>query len=257
MEWFPPASFFYSNRCKMNLSNFQNETLLSRLDEVIEENGNNEPPRDYLGASAVGDVCSRRQWYKLQGHQEQFKARTLRLFQDGHDTEAKILSWLHRVPEFEVYDHNDGEQYGFSDLGGRYKGHYDGIIRGIPEAPKTWHILEVKTTAEKHFRAVERLIEKHGEKAALEAWRPEYYAQAMTYCWYEKLTRHITIISTPGGRDLLTIRTNSNHIFAKSLRDKAQRILEATQPPVRISDRSDWYQCKMCSFNKMCHEGEK
>jgi hypothetical protein len=60
--------------------------------------------------------------------------------------------------------------------------------------------------------------------------------------YYEKLTRHITIVATPGGRELMTVRTEANNTLAKALRDKAKRILDAEEPPVRIGQR-DYFKC--------------
>ena len=235
-----------------NLEAYLGDPLLRLLDDALLRQAAQEPVRNYLGGSAVGDSCARRQWYKLQGHKEKFEASTLRKFQDGHDTEAKIISWLRLLPGIELYTSDGETQYGFSDLDGKYKGHYDGIIKGIPQSPNTWHILEIKCVAEKKFKQAQKLITEFGEKNALQKWDDRYYAQALTYCWYEKLDRHITIIATPGGRELMTMRTNANHTFAKALRDRAQRIITAQEPPERIGGR-DWWECRACSFKEICH----
>lgn len=228
----------------------EKETIIDLIDGAIVEM-NNEPPRDYLGASSIGGPCDRRSWYSLNGYRQEINAKTLRAFQDGHDVEEKIISWLKASPKIELhYKKPNGEQYGFSDLAGKYRGHYDGVIRGIPEAPKTWHMLEVKCT--KDFKKVERLVAKHGEKQALKEWNPGYYAQAVTYMWKAGLSRHLTIVSSPGGRDLLSIRTNQNHTYAKALMDKAKRIIESDTPPQRIGE-STYYLCKMCGFRNVCH----
>lgn len=236
----------------VDVTPYMGDLLLAKLDAALEKEARKEKPRDYLGASAVGDECSRRQWYKLQGHAEDFPAATIRRFQDGHDTEAKIIKWLRLLDGIELYAEDDGQQYGFADLDGRFRGHYDGVVRGIPQSPKTWHILEIKTANEKKFKELKKLLRDGDEKKALQEWSPRYYAQAMLYCWYEKLDRHLTIVATPGGRDLVTVRTAANATFAKSLRDKAKRLLGATEPPERIGG-PDWWQCKYCSFKDMCH----
>jgi len=240
----------------IDIEDFKNEDpLLRQMNDALVVHGNKEKPRDYIGASAIGGACMRREWYKLQGHREVFDADTLRRFQDGHDTEAKIISWLEMLPHLELHTESMGKQYGFSDLDDKFKGHYDGVIRGIPQAPKTWHILEIKATKQQLFNKLKKLITKVGEKNALEEWNEQYYAQAMLYCHYEGITRHLTIVSTPGGRELLTLRTNANPTYAKALRGKAQRLLGATSPPQKIGG-PDWYQCKWCNFYDMC-QGNK
>lgn len=243
----------------VNLSPYiANDPLLAALDNALIKQAASEPTRDYLGASSIGDDCSRKLWYRFQGHKDVFDAPTLRRFQDGHDTEAKIISWLRLIDGLELHTETMGKQYGFSDYSGKFKGHYDGVVRGLPQAPKTWHILEIKCVQEGtlskvgSFKHAEKLINDLGEKKTLEAWNKKYYAQAVLYMYYENLDRHITIVSTPGGRDLLTFRTEANTKYAEALRDKAARIINAQEPPERIGG-PDWWECKWCSFRSMCH----
>lgn len=236
-----------------DLTQYMGDPLVNAIHRVIENDHANEKPRDYVGASGVSEECSRKVWYGLNGYKQEFPVKALMAIQDGHDTEEKINEWVRRIPGIELYTHNeDGNQYGFSDLQGKYKGHYDGVIRGIPQAPKTWHIYEVKCVGEKYFKELQKIIKEHGEKEALKRWRPTYYGQAVTYMWYEKLTRHITVVSTPGGRELLTVRTNANATYAKSLKEKAERIINATEPPERIGGE-DYWKCRMCGFREVCH----
>lgn len=236
-----------------DISQFMGDPLLNAIDRVIVEQNEKEKPRNYVGASGIGGDCSRKAYYSLHGYKQKFTADTLRKINDGHVTEDTIVKWLKMIPEIELYSQDgNGNQYGYSDIGGKYRGHYDGVIRGIPQSPNTWHIFEVKCVDEKYFKQVEKLKSEHGEENALKMWRPEYYAQAVTYMWYEKLTRHLTIVASAGGRKLLTIRTKQNHKYAKSLKEKAQRIIDSVEPPERIGDEN-YYKCKMCGFREVCH----
>jgi hypothetical protein len=241
-----------------DLTPYLADPLISSIDNALIKHSMGEAARDYLGASSIGEECARKLWYRLQGHKETFDAATLRRFQDGHDTEAKIVSWLNMVEGLELHTQSLGKQYGFSDLNGKFKGHYDGVIRGLPQAPKTWHILEIKCAQEGtpskkgSFRNAEKLKKELDEKSVLREWNEKYYAQAVIYMYYENLDRHITIVATPGGRDLLTFRTEKNTKYAEALHDKASRIINATEPPERIGG-ADWYQCKWCAFKDMCH----
>jgi hypothetical protein len=141
----------------MEIPNIWRDPTLAALDAIYEQKGNAGKPRDYIGASSIGDECSRKLWYRLAGHQEQFNADTLRRFEDGHRTEALVLSWLRILPNIELHTHDAaGKQYGFSALGDRFKGHYDGIIKGILQAPKTWHVLEIKCVNDKSFNEFEK-----------------------------------------------------------------------------------------------------
>lgn len=236
-----------------DLSAYMGDPLIAAIDRVLLNKYDAEKPRDYIGASSIGDDCSRKLWYKLQGKKERFDPDAIKKIEDGHTTEAKIVSWLRAVPGIELHTHDEhGEQYGFSDLDGKFKGHYDGVVLGLPQSPKTWHIFEVKCVGDKYFRELKKIVDLIGEKEALQKWRPVYYAQAVLYMWYEKLDRHVTIVATPGGRELMSIRTESNAAYAKALRDKAARIIAAQEPPERVGGK-DFWACKQCSFYGECH----
>jgi hypothetical protein len=43
--------------------------------------------------------------------------------------------------------------------------------------------------------------------------------------------------------------------FAK-LKARAERVIKANEPPLRISNDPSWFVCKMCDFHEHCH-GEK
>ena len=117
------------------IPSLQDPTLLA-LDEMLIRESRNEKARDYLGASSIGEACSRKLWYRLySGIKEEFDADTLRRFLDGHRTEELIISWLCKLPFIELHTHKpDGNQYGF--VRGKYRGNYDGVILGILQAPK-------------------------------------------------------------------------------------------------------------------------
>lgn len=236
-----------------NLEGMLGDPLLNAIDAAIVKENNRQETRNYVGASGIGGDCSRKLWYGLHGYKQKFTADTLRKINDGYTTEETVIRWLRMVPNIKLYTHDENnKQYGFSDIDGKYRGHYDGVIKGIPQSPNTWHIFEVKCVDEKYFKEVEKIKKEVGEKNTLKIWRPEYYAQAVTYMWYEKLTRHLTIIASAGGRKLLTVRTEQDHTYAKSLKEKAKRIIDSPDPPTQIGDRN-YYKCKMCGFYDICH----
>lgn len=232
------------------------DETLREIDKILVEKNRAEPRRKYIGASSLGDSCSRKLWYRLYtDYVEQFDADTLRRFNDGHRSEDVMAEHLRMVPGIELYTVTpNGGQFGFEDmdLGPMpLSGHYDGIILGILEAPKTYHIWEHKSVNEKKFNELKKL-KAIDEKKALEQWDKIYYAQAVIYMDYEELDRHYLTVSTPGLRDYTSVRTNSNPAFAKSLKEKAKRIINAKEPPEKIGG-ADWYECRWCSFHGVCH----
>jgi hypothetical protein len=230
------------------------DPLLVAMDNVLIEENKKDPPRNYIGASGINGDCDRKIWLSYQGYKSVFKPDSLRAIADGHSTEEVINNILKKIPYIELHTHDEnGNQYGFSDLGGKYRGHYDGVIRGLPKSPNTWHIYEVKCTNEKSYNQLAKIIETYGEENALKEWNPTYYGQAVTYMWYEKLTRHVTFVSKPGGRGRpLVVRTKQNHTFAKQLRDKAEMLLNMKDAPEKIGGEN-YFKCKMCGFYEVCH----
>jgi hypothetical protein len=127
----------------------QDLTLLA-MHKAVEQREAAKPPRTYLGASSIGDSCDRKLWYGLQGTpREPIKWQGLYAIEDGHRTEDLVAERLRLVPGIELWTHKlDGSQFSFEDFGGRFKGHIDGVIRGLLQAPKVLHIWENKVVYE-------------------------------------------------------------------------------------------------------------
>lgn len=210
--------------------------------------------RDYLGASLIGNPCARQIWYEYNGfYKEPFDADTLMNFEDGHRTEDLTAERLRLVDGVTLITHGaDGKQLGFTDLDGKFQGHLDGIITGLYQAPKTPHVWEGKACAEKKFRELELCIEKHGEKDALEHWNENYYAQHQLYMHYNGLTRGYMTVAKAGGRGYITVRTEYKEEVALKYIDRAEKIINAKNPPPMISQKKDFFICRWCSFKDTC-----
>lgn len=230
------------------------DLTLEKMYRAIEDNHKDEK-RNYLGASIIGHECSRYLYYSYNHYpREPFKAKTLMTFESGYRSEDLAADRLRLIPDIQLVTHDEnGNQYGFSDFDGKFKGHYDGGIKGLVEAPKTWHIWEHKECNEKKFKEFFKLRNKHGYKDVLYNWNRTYYAQGQIYMHYTKMKRHFTTISTMGGRDYMSCRTNYNKQHAQEYVRKAQMIIEAEKPPQRISDKPDFFMCRWCDFKETCH----
>jgi len=211
--------------------------------------------RDYLGASQLGNPCARAIWYEYHGYErEPFDAETLFNFEDGHRTEELVIKRFKALPFIQIWDVDAaGKQWGFSAFGGKLKGHLDGVILGLVQAPKTPHVFEVKACNAKKYAELAKAVADYGEKQALEKWNATYFAQAQLYCHFMLLDRHYLVAAMAGGRDMMAIRTEYQPEVAERLVDKAEKILQATSEPARVSDKPDFYLCRWCAFAKVCH----
>lgn len=213
--------------------------------------------RPYLGMSGIGAECARKLWFDLRWvGPSNFDSLTLKRFADGHATEIVIVARLKAVGGLELYEvGEDGRQFGFEDIGGHFRGHMDGVVLGLLQAPKTWHVLEIKCTAEKKLAELKKAVRELGEKQALRKWNPTYYAQAVLYMHYAGLDRHYLVAATPGGRDWYSIRTDADPVEAARLIEKARRVIFAATPPSKIGG-PDNFQCRWCDRAAICHDGD-
>ena len=233
------------------------DLTLKALDQAIVA-ANPPSVRTYLQCNNLGQECERQTWY---GHRwvlpSIFDALTLRRFEDGHLSEAQMATRIRMVPGVKLQTaYDDGSQFEVVDFGGHLQGHLDGVIEGVAAAPKTMHVWEHKCVNERSFKKLDKLKRDHSEKESLELWNGTYFGQAQLYMGLTGLKRHYLTVTTPGGRDITSCRTNFDSGAFKALIAKARRIFEATEPPPRISKKPDYYLCRWCNFSETCH-GEK
>lgn len=205
--------------------------------------------RPHLGASLIGRECARELWliFRWAGI-TRHSGRLLRLFERGQREEAVFVANL-RAAGVTVWDVDPetGKQFRFSDVGGHFGGSLDAVAIGILEAPKTAHLCEFKTHNAKSFAA---LVKDGVEKA-----KPEHVAQIQLYCHWAKLTRAFYLAVNKDTDALYSERLHADPVAAQVLIEKARRIITATEPPARLSERPDWYQCHWCDHHAICHDG--
>jgi len=212
--------------------------------------GDSEPARGYLGASIVGHSCSRYLWFTFRACcKSDCPGRIYRLFETGHREETRLLQNLRDIG-CEVYDLDEnGEQYGISDFGGHFSGHIDCVVVGLKEAPNTPHVGDCKTFSAKRFKA----FKDKGIKVS----DPKYYCQLQSYMHYLKLDRGFILGQNKDTDELWLERVHYNRAEALDLVARAKQIITATEPPPRLSDRPDYYECKFCDAHDICWGCEK
>jgi hypothetical protein len=208
--------------------------------------GSSEYKRGYLGISAIGAECSRFLWYSFRhATAEEFDGRMYRLFNRGHREEAVIAEELRGIGcEVIMHDEN-GNQIGFSDLGGHFRGHMDAAVLGVPEAPKTWHVGEFKTSSSKLFSQM--------QKEGVEKSKPVHYAQMQLYMHYSGMTRALYVMVNKDNDEIYTERIRYDGRFAETMISRAKRIITASTPPARIAERRDDFRCRFCPAKSLCH----
>lgn len=202
--------------------------------------------------SSIGHTCERHLWYRFRwAHQpEEFDGRKLRLFHTGHAEEARMVAWL-RMAGANVADVDPatGEQWEVVALDGHFKGHLDGIVTGIVEAPVVEHLLECKTHNAKSFQQ----LKTHGVAVA----KPEHVAQMQVYMGLRGLTRAFYLAKHKDTDELYAERVHFDQAQFMTLLAKAERVRDANYAPARISDDPNYFLCKAfdCPSYPVCHGG--
>jgi hypothetical protein len=230
------------------------EALRTIIDKAIVDKRSSEPKRAYLGASMWGDPCERKLGYIYHQTPEDegtgFPAHVLRIFDMGHDGEARTAEYL-KLAGFDLHTNTpDGGQYGFQACDGKLKGHIDGVILGGPDVegliwPALW---ENKELNDKSWNDTV----KKGVKLS----KPLYYAQAQVYMAYLELPN--TLFTTKN--------RNTGEVHAELIKFDARAAQEASDKAVRVvsslapedlskctGDEAD-SRCRFCNFKLRCWE---
>ena len=224
------------------------------IDAAITAERQRTPPRDYLGASRIGEPCSRRLVYEFTGtppdEGKDFDGRVLRIFGAGHVFEVLSIRWL-RAAGFDLRtERSDGGQFGFSVAGGKFRGHIDGVIIDGPDIGISWPVLwEHKALNAKSWNDL--------MKRGLKDSKPLYYAQVQIYMAYLEVPVTLFTALNKDSQELFHEIVPFDAAHAQALSDKAVAILcaaESHQLPPRIASSADFYLCQFCPFSKRCWE---
>jgi CRISPR/Cas system-associated exonuclease Cas4 (RecB family) len=216
---------------------------------AYEKRRESEPARGYLGASNIGHACDRYLWLSFRwAGAEVFDGRMLRLFEHGHHAEPRFVAELRMIGAKVAEVAPDGQQWAVEACGGHFRGHMDGQAEGLPEAPKTRHVLEFKTHNAKSFKVLQ-------DKGVREA-KPMHWAQMQVYMLLAGLTRAMYLAENKDTAELYEERVHLDKPEAERLIERAHRIINAAEPPLRLSEDPAWWECKFCPFHAQCHGTE-
>lgn len=207
-------------------------------------------PRPHLGCSEIGKPCDRALWYNFRwSSARSFDGRMLRLFNTGVREEARFLDELRGVGA-EVYDVDPEtkQQHRFSALNGHFAGSCDAIGRGLPEAPKSWAIIEFKTHNAKSFAEL--------QKKGVKVHKPEHHAQMQCYMAMADLERALYLAVNKDTDELHSEWIHFDQADADKHLARAEKIINAAEPLERMHTDPTFYLCKWCDHHAVCHGGK-
>ncbi|MBY7649847.1 MAG: hypothetical protein C4617_05105 [Candidatus Liberibacter europaeus] len=230
-----------------------NPTFSDQINSLIEENVPEQNTRDYLGASLLGDSCSRKLQYHLTQtpKDKEYSSRTLRIFDAGHSFETLGIKWM-RLAGFELLTEDDsGRQFGFSQANGAIKGHIDGIIKSAPigidlSCPCLWECKSMNNKSWYDTKIKGVVVSK-----------PIYASQIALYQAYMGLHEHPALF--------MAINKDTSELYfelvpfdcatAQELTNKAVNIIEDTQSghlSPKVSEDPEYFHCRFCEYKQRC-----
>ncbi len=229
------------------------EQIKEAVDKAIVAGEEKRERRKYIGASSIGDECQRKIQYRYLNYpidpNKAFTARTLRIFQFGHEIEDYASKWL-RGAGFDLRtEDKDGKQFGFSIADGEIKGHIDGVVCSGPADMSYPSLWECKSSNDSKFKAFVR----HGVAKA----NPVYATQIALYQTYMELYENPALFTV--------VNKNTSEVYyelvpydknlAQKASDRAVNILTAAKAGdilPRIAQSKDFFLCKFCEFRETC-----
>lgn len=221
--------------------------IIKLIDQAVCKAAEAKPRRTYLGASEIGVRCTRAVWYSFRwARRVKHTGRMNRLFERGHREEASLVSYL-RAAGFQVEDLDPatGKQWEFRD--GVLGGHADGKISGPGLSGQG--LVEFKTHNDKSFT----LLQSKGVLSA----KPEHWVQMQIYMYYFALPWALYVAVNKNSDHLYTEIVPYKEEVALLYIDRAKKLVESREVPLRVSNDPSWFICKFCDYREICHKGEQ
>lgn len=219
-----------------------------------------ENTRGYLGMSGLGGSCTRKTWLGWRfASPKIIDPRSKRIFERGDLEEKRIITDLKKFGmevfrrddcgnKFELTGEVGEEQEHLVGFAGHAAGHPDGRVIGVIEAPKTEHLLEIKTMNDARWKK----CEKDGVKVS----DPTYYSQVNRYMERMDLRRCLFISTNKNDERRLYERIKFDQEESEKLIRLEQDIITSDVPHGQKFKRS-WFECRnpkfSCAHFDVCH----
>jgi hypothetical protein len=221
------------------------DAINAAIDSRLVESISGQPPRDYLGASAIGHECLRKiawDWRSPVRHEP----RTDRIFARGKWLETYAYALLAGAGFRMV---RSGSALSFSQINELFQGHADGVVIAGPDMVSYPCVWECKGLGSKGWN---KLFKEGLSKAY-----PGYADQVSIYQAYLGLTDNPALFTAANldTMELLHLLIPFDAVRAQRASDRAVQVIravEAGETPPRVTDNPDDWRCKWCSQRERC-----
>lgn len=201
-----------------------------------------------ISASELGSECDRSLFYTLRwtSPTEVISGRKHRIFERGDIEEGRVIADLRRAG-IDVLDRDPvtEKQFRFAMANGFIRGKADGLGSGFPEAPKTEHVIEIKSLSAADWRGIIR----HG----LRKHKPMHWHQLHAGVIALGRTRGIYIGVNKDTEEILAERIHADVEEGNRQEARILRLVDMNEAPGRIADKPDSFACKFCRHHGHCH----
>lgn len=224
--------------------------------------------RNHLGASAIGQECTRAIWYgfrwiaKVHARQaikklkeagyvgenleDAAKGCAARIFSTGHNEEPHFYRRLEAAGfQFEA------KQEKLKLFGGHYGGTNDGRIY-LPELEAS-AILELKTMNLDNFDKLVKRDKKGVFVGGIQATKIGYFKQVQSYMQELGVKYCLFIVLSKNDSRTHFEIIEADEKVGQEIRKRALLVINEQRPPMRISDDASYYKCKFCDYYDQCH----
>ena len=229
------------------------ERINAHIDAAFFAKRDAQARREYVGASAIGNDCLRSVQFSYVGvnpDEGRITGQKLRIFEAGHVWEAALIEWF-RMAGFvlDVINPETQKQFGWLALGGKGKGHVDGVLRAGPvplDYPCLW---EAKALNEKGWQE----IKKNGLALA----KPVYAGQiAINQAYLDMTTPALFTAINKNTEELHHELVPFDQPFAQQMSDNMARVIDATKHqellPRAYSDPLNFRCRRFCDYYRSC-----
>lgn len=179
-----------------------------------------------LGAASIGEGCARRLWdnFRWLFAPEHIAGQKASIFKTGHLWEDRLIEMM-RGAGIVVHDRDPEttRQFSRTFAGGHGVCKVDGVAEKLPEAPKTPHVLEIKTHKDESFKE----LLKNGVSGS----KPTHHAQVQVGMAVMGLTRALYLAVNKNDDSLYAERIEYDPVSAARLMVRAESIVTSDRRP--------------------------
>lgn len=224
------------------MKKMSNQHSLSNVEQVIEQYLENkeDEPRQYIGASSIGNPCERAIWYGLNYPEQKVVTAKQRLtFEIGRRLEGMIIDLMIEsgLMVISPYPLVSREYPAF-------QGNVDCVW--LNDNMELQAIIEIKTAKDSSFNIF--------KKKGLRLWYPDYYDQIQSYLGMSGIPCAYILVLNKDTSELLSEKVEFDRHRYELLVEKAKRIGDAKIMPPRINGSPSYFRCKYCFYKGVCHE---